>query len=179
MIGSPARPEDLFRRLDALGVKHHTLQHEPLFRVGEGLEIKRALPGGHTKNLFLKDSKGRLWLLTALGETQVDLKGLPKRLGSGRLSFAAEERLWNSLGVRPGSVSPFALINDIDHEVTLVLDRALTDHEILNFHPLENTATTAISRVDFLSFLSALGVSPVFMNFQNGQDCEEAPSRPF
>ena len=161
----PATSADLFAFLDAHGIAHSTLEHPPVFRVGEGEEIKAALPGGHTKNLFLKDAKGQLWLISALGETRIDLKALPAVIGSAKLSFGSEERLWNALGVRPGSVTLFALINDPEHRVRFVLDKALLAHETVNFHPLANTATTAVSRQGMLDLLAALDVSPLIVDF--------------
>src|ERR1700761_2840205 len=149
----PAPEAELFAFLDAHGIAHHTHRHARVFRVEEGQEIKAALPGGHTKNLFLKDAKGQLWLISALGETAIDLKRLPERIGSARLSFGSPERLYAALGVTPGSVTAFALINDPDHRVRFVLDAALIAHETINFHPLSNDATTAVSRDGFLVFL--------------------------
>jgi len=156
---------DLFAFLDAHGIAHQTHRHPRVFRVEEGQEIKAALPGGHTKNLFLKDAKGQLWLISALGETVIDLKALPVRIGSGRLSFASPERLFDALGVTPGSVTAFALINDKDHKVRFVLDAALLAHETINFHPLSNDATTAVSRDGFMCFIAALGVEPLVVDF--------------
>jgi Ala-tRNA(Pro) deacylase len=161
----PATAADLFAFMDANGVTHHTFQHAPVFRVEDGAGIKAVMPGGHSKNLFLKDAKGQLWLVSALGETRVDLKRLPDVIGSARLSFASEDRLWTALGVRPGSVTAFALINDPEHTVKFVLDRALIDHDLVNFHPLSNDATTAISREDFMKFLAALGIEPLVIDF--------------
>jgi len=162
---APAGGAELFAFLDAHGVAHRTLQHPAVFRVEEGREIKAALPGGHTKNLFLKDAKGQLWLISALGETAIDLKALPKAIGSGRLSFGSAELLFETLGVTPGSVTAFALINDRDRRVRFVLDQALLEHELVNFHPLTNTATTAVSREGFLAFLEALGIEPMVVDF--------------
>ena len=160
-----AAEAELFAFLDRIGVAHRTLRHPAVFRVEEGHEIKAALPGGHTKNLFLKDAKGRLWLVSALGETAVDLKALPAAIGAGRLSFGSEALLNETLGVRAGSVTAFALINDPDHKVTLVLDAALMACEVVNFHPLANTATTAVSREGFAAFLRALDVIPIVVDF--------------
>jgi Ala-tRNA(Pro) deacylase len=160
-----ATEAELFAFLDAHGIAHHTHRHAKVFRVDEGHEIKAALPGGHTKNLFLKDHKGQLWLISALGETMIDLKSLPARIGSARLSFGSPERLYEALGVTPGSVTAFALINDPEHKVRFVLDAALIAHETVNFHPLSNDATTAISREGFLNFLTALGVEPMIVDF--------------
>lgn len=158
------RPE-LFAFLDAHGIAHVTLEHPPVFRVGEGEEIKARLPGGHTKNLFLKDAKGRLWLLSALQHTAVDLKRLPAAIGAARLSFGSPERLWDALGVRPGSVTALALINDPERAVTFVADIALLAADPVNFHPLSNDATTALSQAGFRAFLTALGREPLAVDF--------------
>ncbi len=158
-------PADLLAYLAAHGIDQSTAEHEAVFRVGEGEEIKAGLPGGHSKNLFLKDAKGRLWLVCALDTTRIDLKRLPDAIGSARLSFGSPERLWDALGVRPGSVSLFALINDPDHAVSLVLDKALVDSDPINFHPLVNTATTAIGRQGLFRFLEVLGIEPLIVDF--------------
>ena len=150
-------PENLLQALDDLGLKTSTLRHEAVFRVGEGEGIKDELPGAHTKNLFLKDDKGQLWLISAEQTTRINLKTLPKTIGSGRLSFGPPERLYDALGVKPGSVTALALINDRDHKVKFLLDKVLADADIVNFHPLTNTATTALSQADFRTFLANLG----------------------
>jgi Ala-tRNA(Pro) deacylase len=160
-----ATRQALFAFLDAHGIGHRTHEHPPVFRVEEGAEIKAALPGGHTKNLFLKDAKNQLWLISALGETRIDLKRAPAAIGSARLSFGSEARLYEALGVRPGSVTALALINDPEHRVRFILDAALMRCDPLNFHPLSNDATTAISRADFLRFLAALGREPQVVDF--------------
>lgn len=158
-------PEKLLSALDDLGLKTSTLNHEAVFRVGEGDGIKDQLPGAHTKNLFLKDDKGRLWLISAEQQTQINLKALPGTIGSGRLSFGSEERLFAALGVRPGSVTALGLVNDPGHKVTFVLDRALADADIVNFHPLTNTATTSLSQADFRRFLEWQGRTPMIVDF--------------
>lgn len=157
---------DLFAFFDAHGVQHRTLEHPPVFRVEEGLEIKKALPGGHTKNLFLKDAKGQLWLISALGETTIDLKRLHSVIGSARLSFGPEAMMVETLGVRPGSVTAFGLINDTEKKVRFVLDKALAESDPVNFHPLGNDATTAVSQTDFRKFLAALEVEPMIVDFE-------------
>lgn len=156
---------DLIAFLDAEGIAHSTLDHPALFRVGEGEEIKASLPGGHTKNLFLKDAKGQLWLISALGETRIDLKRLHPVIGSARLSFGSPELMLATLGVTPGSVTAFGLINDTGRRVRFVLDAALAKADPVNFHPLTNTATTAVSQDGFRRFLSALGVTPLIVDF--------------
>ncbi len=154
---TPYTPEKLLAALDDLGLNTSTLHHEAVFRVGEGEGIKDQLPGAHTKNLFLKDDKGQLWLIAAEQKARINLKALPRIIGSGRLSFGSPERLFDALGVTPGSVTALALINDPDHKVIFLLDKVLAEAEIVNFHPLTNTATTALSQADFRKFLDSLG----------------------
>ncbi|MDV6331478.1 prolyl-tRNA synthetase associated domain-containing protein [Asticcacaulis sp. 201] len=158
-------PEKLLEALNDLGLKTSTLSHEAVFRVGEGDDIKSQLPGAHTKNLFLKDDKGQLWLISAEQTTQINLKALPKIIGSGRLSFGSEERLHAALGVRPGSVTALGLINDPHRRVKFILDKALADADIVNFHPLTNTATTSLSQADFRTFIASLGRDLVIIDF--------------
>jgi Ala-tRNA(Pro) deacylase len=158
-------PQELFDLFDRLGIAHRTIEHPAVYRVGEGEEFKAGMPGGHTKNLFLKDAKGQLWLVSALQETRIDLKGLPAVIGSARLSFGSAETMEAALGVAPGSVTAFALANDRDHRVRFVLDAALGKADPVNFHPLANTATTAISQSDFRRFLATLGVEPLVVDF--------------
>jgi len=166
MTTPPATPADLYAFLDAHGITHRTLEHEAVFRVDEGHEIKAALPGGHTKNLFLKDAKGQIWMICALGETRVDLKRLPEAIGAARLSFGSAALMQEVLGVTPGSVTLFALINDQSRRVKLVLDAALLEPEPVNFHPLTNTATTAISQDGLRRFLKALDISAQVVDFE-------------
>ena len=157
---------DLIALLDSLGVEHTTHEHPAVFRVGEGEEVKAAIPGAHTKNLFLKDAKGRLWLISAADRTVIDLKRLHQVIGSARLSFGNAALMEEALGVTPGSVTAFALINDRDrHRVRFVLDRTLAAAELVNFHPLTNTATTTISQAGFRRFLAAVGVAPLIVDF--------------
>ncbi|HEY1071805.1 prolyl-tRNA synthetase associated domain-containing protein [Brevundimonas sp.] len=147
------------------GVVQTTHDHPAVFRVEEGLDLKADLPGVHTKNLFLKDKKGRLWLISAAQDTVIDLKRAHKTLGSDRLSFGAETLMWETLGVRPGSVTALGLINDADRRVTFVLDQRLWDADIVNFHPLTNTATTALDQADFRRVLTLLDRQPLVVDF--------------
>lgn len=153
----PATPEQLFARLDALGIRHVTNYHPPAFTVEQGNAVWGLIPGVHCKNLFLKDAKARLWLVVAPAEQRVDLKTLPERIGSARLSFGAPPLLEEVLGVTPGTVTPFALINDPEHRVTVVLDEGMMAQPLLNYHPLTNEATTTLSNADFGKFLAACG----------------------
>ncbi|WP_395945159.1 prolyl-tRNA synthetase associated domain-containing protein [Brevundimonas sp.] len=148
------------------GVDHVTHDHPAVFRVEEGLELKADLPGAHTKNLFLKDHKGRLWLISARQDTVIDLKRAAGAMGSGRLSFGNEALMFETLGVRPGSVTALGLINDLDRRVTFVLDRRLWEAETVNFHPLTNTATTALDQAAFRQVLELLGREPVVVDFE-------------
>ena len=151
--------------LDAEGLAHRTVEHPAVFRVGEGLDIKADLPGAHTKNLFLKDKKARLWLISARQDTVIDLKRADRVIGSARLSFGNEGLLRDVLGLTPGSVTAFGLINDRDHRVTFVLDHRLAEADIVNFHPLTNTATTAMAQADFRRFLTLVDHRPLIVDF--------------
>ncbi len=147
------------------GIAQTTHDHPAVFRVEEGLELKAAMPGAHTKNLFLQDKKGRLWLISARQDTVIDLKRAPKTIGSDRLSFGNEALLYETLGLTPGSVTALGLINDPDRRVTFVLDKALWDADVVNFHPLTNTATTALAQADFRRFLTLIGREPMVVDF--------------
>ena len=160
MPPAPLTPDQLFARLDALGIAHRTHRHPPVFTVAEAVALRGQLPGGHCKSLFLKDKKGGLWLIVALEEPRVDLKFLAERLGAPRFSFGNAQLLREVLGVRPGSVTPFGLANDAAHRVTVVLDRAMLEHDPLNYHPLENDRTTAIAPADLLHFIADCGHRP-------------------
>jgi Ala-tRNA(Pro) deacylase len=157
----PATPTDLFAFLDRLGISYVTVSHAPVATVEESRTLRGTIAGGHTKNLFLRDKNGAYYLIVACEEATIDLKGLHRRLGAkGRFSFGTADALWELLGVRPGSVTPFAAINDVSSKVAVVLDRAMLAHEILNYHPLVNTMTTSISRAGLLKFLEACGHPP-------------------
>jgi Ala-tRNA(Pro) deacylase len=156
---------DLMAFLDAHGIAHATVDHPAVFKVGEGQEVKAAIAGAHTKNLFLEDAKDRLWLISAVDVALINLKRLPRLIGSARLSFGKAQLLEEALGVTPGAVTAFALINDHTHAVTFVLDAALAAAPCLNFHPLVNTATTTVSQAGFRRFLAALGVTPLIVDF--------------
>ena len=157
--------EDLFRRLDDLGIAHSTVDHPPLFTVQQSRELRGDLPGAHVKNLFLRNKKGRMWLLTCLEGREIDLKSLRKDLGTSSLSFASPDRLMQYLGVIPGAVSPFGVVNDPACEVQVVLDRALMEMHPLNFHPLDNSRTTAVSADGLVRFLESTGHPPKFLDF--------------
>jgi Ala-tRNA(Pro) deacylase len=156
----PLTPEELFLRLDAFGIAHRTYSHPPVYTVAEATALRGSLPGGHCKSLFLKDKKGGFWLAVMLEERRVDMKKLAARLGAPRFSFGGAADLYDCLGVRPGSVTPFALVNDGERRVTPVLDALMLEHDPLNYHPLINDRTTAVAPADLLRFIGACGHSP-------------------
>jgi Ala-tRNA(Pro) deacylase len=156
----PATPADLFALLDRLGIAYATVSHPPLFTVTDAQSLRGTIPGGHTKNLFLKDKADALFLVVADEDAAIDLKSLHHKIGSKRLSFGSAALLEDVLGVPPGSVTPFAAMNDTAGRVTVILDQAMMAHERLNFHPLTNTMTTSIGRDDLPTFLSATSHPP-------------------
>ena len=157
----PTTPDQLFAFLDSLGVAHATVKHPPLFTVEQSRALRGQIPGGHTKNLFLRDKKHQLYLVVALEDAEIDLKGLHRQLGAtGRFSFGSSDLLREVWGVEPGAVTPFGAINDTQSRVTVVLDAAMMEAETLNYHPLVNTMTTSIQRGDLVKFLEATGHVP-------------------
>lgn len=159
----PLSRAQLLAHLDELGIETKTVEHPPAFTVAQSHTIGIPLPGAHTKNLFLKDDKGTLVLVIAKSTTTVDLKSLAKRLGAGRFSFGKPELLMSTLGVTPGSVTAFAVVNDAARRVKVVIDQALMAEDSVNCHPLENTATTNIARDDLLRFIRSTGHDPRIM----------------
>ncbi len=156
-----ATPDELFAALDRLSIAHPTVSHPPLFTVEQSRSMRGAIPGGHTKNLFLRDKKGALFLVTALEDAAIDLKSLHRRLGAtGRFSFGSAELMRETLGVEPGAVTPFGAINDKAGRIRVVLDAELMTFATINAHPLVNTMTTSIARTDLLKFLEATGHQP-------------------
>lgn len=161
---SPKTANDLFRFLDDLGIAHKTKSHPPVFTVAESESLRDEIPGGHTKNLFVKDKKDQFFVLTVEENAVVDLKSVHKLIGaSSRVSFGNPEKMFEYLGVVPGSVTVFGAINDKDGAVTFVLDEDLMRHDIINGHPLSNDATTSIGRDDLLRFLKATGHEPLVL----------------
>jgi len=158
-----AREAALYERLRALGIAWKTYAHAPVFTVEEAAALYDSQPGGHTKNLFLKDKKDGLWLVTLRDDLKVDLNALAKMLGSPRFSFGSAELLIATLGVEPGSVTPFAVMNDAEGKVRLVLDAGMLALAPLNFHPLRNDRTTAVTAADLLAFARATGHEPLIV----------------
>ena len=161
-LASPdARQEALYGRLRALGIAWKTYEHTPVFTVAEADAVHDSVPGGHTKNLFLKDKKGGLWLVVLRDRLRVDLNALAKQLAVPRFSFGSSDLLIATLGIEPGSVTPFALMNDTDQLVRPILDEGMLALDPLNFHPLRNDRTTAVAPGDLLRFVRACGHDPI------------------
>ena len=158
-------PQQLFARLDQLGIAHRTVEHPPAFTVEEAKALRSNLPGHHIKNLFLRNKKEEMWLVVALEDRAIDLKRLGEVLGAGRLSFGSADRLKRCLGVEPGSVTPLSLVNDEGHAVRLVLDRGVVEGGPVNAHPLVNSMTTALAPADLLRFFDATGHTPHWLDF--------------
>ena len=154
------REAAVYQRFSALGIGWETHPHAPVFTVDEARDLRGSLPGLHTKNLFLKDRKGRHWLVVAREDLAVDLNGLAKQIGAPRFSFGKTEQMIELLGVPPGAVNPFAVMNDRERRVTVVLDAKLA-RGMLNFHPMRNDRTTAISAGDLMRFLQDCGHEPM------------------
>jgi Ala-tRNA(Pro) deacylase len=156
----PATPDDLFAFLDRLGIAHTTVNHPPLFTVEQSQALRGTIPGGHTKNLFLKDKRDTVFLVVAPEDARVDLKTLHHKLGAARFSFGSADLMRELLGVEPGAVTPFGVMNDVALRVNVVLDAGMMRNAVLNYHPLANTMTTSIAREDLVKFLEATGHRP-------------------
>lgn len=156
-IEPPTSSDALLSYLDDLGIAYDLHHHRPVFTVEESGDLDAKIPGCHCRNLFLRDKKKKMFLVVLANETKVDLKSLQDILECGRLSFGSESRLWENLGVRPGSVCPFAMINDIDKNVTVILDRYMMEQDIVCYHPMENDKTIALAPADLLKFLDSCG----------------------
>jgi Ala-tRNA(Pro) deacylase len=156
-------------RFAELGIATETRDHAPVFTVEEARALRGEIPGGHCKNLFLKDEKGALYLIVCLEDALIDLKSAPARIGSRRLSFGRPDLLMEVLGVEAGSVTPFALINDGARRITVILDQAMMEEELLNYHPLQNDATTTIRSADLLTFIRSTGHEPLILPLSEPQ----------
>jgi Ala-tRNA(Pro) deacylase len=154
-------PAQLFAFFDSLNILHSTVEHPPLFTVEDGRDWHDKIPGLHCKNLFIKDKKGHIWLVVMPGDKRADLNHVEKALGAPRFSFGKPELLLEVLGMTPGSVTPFALMNDTQKRVTVVLDQDMLQSEYVNFHPLHNAASTTIRSTDLVKFIEALGYKPL------------------
>ena len=170
---APATAQDLLARLEALGIAAESFEHPPVYTVDENKAVRSQGPAwlgqsANIKNLFLRNKKGAMWLVTCQEDREIDLKALGERIGAGRLSFGSAERLMKYLGVLPGAVTPFGVINDRQNQVAVVLDSALVDQDSVNCHPLVNTMTTALAGRDLVRFLESTGHTPQLLDFASG-----------
>jgi Ala-tRNA(Pro) deacylase len=162
---APVGRDALLSYLEGCGFDAKTVDHPPLFTVEDSQKLRGEIEGGHTKNLFLKDKKGNYFLLTAQEDSQVNLKTLHKLLGgSSRFSFGSAEKMEEFLGVTPGAVTAFGIINDRDGALTFALDQRLLEQDKINCHPLVNTATTTLACQDLLKFAEACDHKPIIVD---------------
>lgn len=154
--GLPTTKEQLIAHLDGLGIKYKIYDHDPIFTVEQGAHLKKSIPGTHCRNLFLYDKKKRMVLVTAANETKIDLKKLNKILECGRFSFCSPARLWENLGIRPGSVNPFCIMNDKNKNIRMVIDKKMMDADLINVHPMDNAATIGMAPQDLIKFMDSI-----------------------
>lgn len=156
----PTTPDDLLARFAALGIAYELFEHEPVFTVAESTHLKKTIPGLHCRNLFLRDKKKKNYLVVAANETMIDLKKLPALINSDRLSFGSADRLWQYLGVRPGSVNPFCIINDTDNDVEIFLDQSMMEADLVCYHPMMNHLSVTLAPDDLVKFIEASAHTP-------------------
>lgn len=162
---APATPDNVFDTLNNLNIEHSTISHAPMRTVADSQALREGVPGGYSKNLFLRNRKGRMVLVTLLEHRTINLKALGEQLEIGKPSFASQQRLMNYLGVIPGAVTPLAVINDVTQTVTAVLDQSLLSMDPLHFHPCDNRMTTTISSQDLLSYMRSCHLDPMIIDF--------------
>ena len=158
--------KSLIKLLDKNNCQYKLYNHPPLVTVKDSVNMRGKINGGHTKNLFLKNKKNNFFLITCLENTMVDLKLLQKNLNLGNLSFAGEKYLKELLNVNPGAVTPFGLLNDINHQIKFFFDINLNNFEIFNFHPLVNTNTVSIKKEDFFNFFNIYNICIYLLNLK-------------
>ena len=169
-------PEDLVSLLDMDCIPYRLYHHDAVFTVAQSQSIDRDIPGAHCRNMFLYDKKGNMILVTLRHETPLDLKKLSAELKIGRVSFGSPERLWQYLGVRPGSVTPFSVLNDHNKEVTLILEGEMMTETYINVHPLINTMTISLNPFDLLKFLEKRGIKYQILSLKElSPDIEPTP----
>ncbi|MCC7305651.1 MAG: prolyl-tRNA synthetase associated domain-containing protein [Alphaproteobacteria bacterium] len=163
----PTMPAELLAILQKLDIQYELHRHAPIFTVEEGLPLKKSIPGLHCRNLFLRDKKEKMFLVVAANETAIDLKSLPALLDSGRLSFGSAERLWRHLGITPGSVCPFTVINDKERQVEVILDDFMMKAGKVCYHPLDNAQTICLAPADLMRFFEYTGHKPRILDIRS------------
>jgi len=174
MTDTKAGEAELYALFDRHGIAYAHNTHPPLFTVEESKALRGDLPGAHVKNMFLKDRRGQLWLVTCLEHRKIRIRDLEKQIGAPKASFGKPEVLWEALGIRPGAVSPFGLINDTGHRVRVILDEQMLAVDPINAHPLHNEATTTLSTADFRRFFEITGHAPEIVDFDALEALERA-----
>ncbi len=169
----PTSPDELFNVLKSLDICYEHHHHEAVFTVAESEKVDLQISGTHCRNLFLRDKKKENFLVVLQNATEVDIKVLPRIIDSGRLSFGSAERLWEYLGVRPGSVCPFSIINDTDNKVRVFLDKSMMETDIVNYHPLLNTMTVSLTPADLIKFIESTGHEAHIVDFFGAKPKEE------
>lgn len=171
---NPKGQVELYALFGAHGISFTHNEHPPLHTVEESKELRGDLPGAHVKNMFLKDKKDQLWLVTCMEYRKIRIRDLEKQIGTAKASFGKPELLWERLGIRPGAISPFGLINDPEHKVRVVLDQQMLESDPINAHPLHNEATTTVNRADFRRFFEITGHAPIIVDFDALEELERA-----
>lgn len=161
----PVTSDEVIAALDKLGIKNSTITHAPMKTVADSVALREGVPGGYSKNLFLRNKKGVMIVVTLLEDRTINLASLGAQLNMGKLSFASPERLMKYLGVIPGAVTPLSVINDRDVVVTAVLDKALLEHDPLHFHPCDNNMTTTITADGLLKYMEVYHNKPLIVDF--------------
>ena len=169
----PTSSEDLLAKFEQLGISVDLHEHQAVFTVSESEKLKQDIPGLHCRNLFLRDKKKKMYLVVAANETAIDLKKLQPLIGSDRLSFGSADRLWENLGVRPGSVCPFAIINDTDNNVQIVLDDKMMHADIVCYHPMENHLTVGLKPEDLLKFIKNCAHEALILDMKDAAPDQE------
>jgi Ala-tRNA(Pro) deacylase len=156
--------QNLLDFMTNLQVSYQLYNHAPVFTVEESHKIDAGIPGTHTRNLFLRDKKETMFLVTLRHDTLLDLKKLSDLIGAGRFSFGSPDRLWTYLGVKPGSVTPLSILNDTGKKVQLILEKGMMDTDLVNFHPLDNSMTVGMAPSELMTILEKEGIKPQIMD---------------
>jgi len=170
----PTSPQELLKQLESLDIHYELHEHEAVFKVAESEQVDAKIAGTHCRNLFLRDKKKNNFLLSLQNSTEVDIKKVPEIINSSRLSFGSADRLWDYLGVRPGSVCPFSIMNDTDGQGEIFLDKSMMESDIVNFHPLLNTMTVSLSPNDLIRFVETTGHKAHIVDLTSAKPEEKA-----
>jgi Ala-tRNA(Pro) deacylase len=158
--------KNIYEILTSLGIVYKKYQHTAVFTVAEAEKVDAEIEGGKTKNLLLRNgNKQKYYLVIVEASRRVDMKMLSAKLGEKRLSFASPDELFAKLGLTPGSVSPFGLLNNDDNDVIVIVDKDLLEYEQLGFHPNKNTESLVISIESFQKFLVWTGNVVKYVDF--------------